>query len=119
MGNDLYPASEFRFKSLNAHQKRLETLIQDVGFGCSNRDVATSWTRHGLDAYVYSFAFDLGPIFNKLPIGDFHGSEIPFVFKNDLDLFKLLPFRGNVQGMSDIMSCMWASFAYSGSPNGG
>merc|ERR1711957_291094 len=56
---------------------------------------------------------------NKLPIGDFHASEIPFVFNNLLNIVRMFPLHGNVSKMADTISCTWASFAYSGSPNGG
>ena len=61
----------------------------------------------------------VGPISRILPVGDFHGTEVPFVFDNvNINPLKHWPTRGDKQGMGNIMSCLWASFAYSGSPNG-
>jgi len=115
---EAYPLSEFS-SALNPYQKSVEQALRDFVFQCSDREMATAWTEAGLDAYLYTFSFDLGPVLNKiLPLGDFHGSEIGFVFRNGLDTFKKLPLAGDVQGMSDIMSCQWTSFAYGGSPNG-
>jgi len=112
-----YPISEFS-SAKNAYQKSTEQALRDLVFQCSNRELATAWTAAGLDAYLYTFSFDLGPALEVVPLGDFHASEIPFVFKNLLEVFELLPLAGNVQGMSDIISCQWTSFAYGGSPNG-
>jgi len=114
---EVYTPSEFS-SATNAYQKGVEQALRDLVFGCSDRELATAWTAAGLDTYLYNFAFDFGPVLNKIGLGDFHASEIAFVFKNGLDLFKKLPFAGNVQGMSDIISCQWTSFAYGGSPNG-
>lgn len=115
---EAYPISEFS-SAANAYQKSVEQALRDLVFQCSDRELATAWTAAGLDAYVYTFAFNFGPALNKIvPLGDFHGSEISFVFKNGLEGYNKLPLVGNVQGMSDIMSCQWTSFAYGSSPNG-
>lgn len=52
-------------------------------------------------------------------LGDFHASEIPFVFRNWLTLVQGLAPLSNPWKMADIMSCKWASFAYTHDPNGG
>jgi len=93
--------------------------MRDLGFMCSDRLVARQWRDHGLDAYLYTFNFNLGLLDKLLPLGVFHGAEVPFVFRDPLlNFIKLLPDGGNVQWMSDIMSCQWTTFAYTGNPNG-
>jgi len=115
---EAYPLSEFS-SAKNPYQKSVEQALRDFVFQCSDRELATAWTDAGLDTYLYTFSFNMGPALNTLvPLGDFHASEIPFVFKNFLEVLDLLPLSGNVQGMSDIISCQWTSFAYGGSPNG-
>lgn len=113
-----YPYSEFS-TAPNKYTKMVDRALRDAMFQCQSGALASVWAANGLDAYVYSFSFDLGPLLEDENLGDFHGLELVFVFKNDLEDLKLLPFRGNVDGMSDIMSCQWASFAYAANPNGG
>ena len=113
-----YPLSEFAFKSTNPYRTLVDRVLRDCLFQCGNRDMAEAWTRRGLSAFVYSFAFDLGPLDRIANLGDFHGIELPFVFEN-LDLVNWIPTRGDKRGMSLDMSCLWTSFAYSGFPNGG
>jgi len=47
--------------------------------------------------------------------------ELFFVYRTFLAVLESLSLTNaeNVQAMADIMSCMWASFAYGHSPNGG
>merc|ERR1712217_882001 len=74
----------------------------------------------GLPAYMYVFHFDYGLLIdNVLHLGDFHAGELPFVFKNWLWAVKAIAPAQDGQLMSDIMSCKWASFAYTHDPNGG
>jgi len=114
-----YPVSEFRFKSANAYQKIIEEALRDTVFMCSSRRLADKWAASGLDTYLYTFSFDLGPVAKISRLGDMHAFDIPFVFRQFLGPFKIISLSGNVEAMADVMSCQWTSFAHSGNPNGG
>merc|ERR1711865_72097 len=103
----------------NRYQKLISRAMRDLGFACSDRMVASSWHAKGLDAYMYVFSFDAGELDQFLPLGDFHSMDVPFVWRALLWVPELLPLSGAVQRMADIMTCQWASFAYTGNPNGG
>merc|ERR1712196_221807 len=85
----------------------------------TNRRIARTFHAHGLATYLYTFSFDFGGLEKLVTLGDFHGADIIFVFRALLWIPELLPMSGDVQRMTDIMTCQWASFAYSGNPNGG
>jgi len=103
----------------NRYQKLISRAMRDLGFACSDRLVASSWKAKGLDAYMYVFSFDAGELDKFLPLGDFHAMDVAFVWRALLWVPEVLPLSGAVQRMADIMTCQWASFAYTGNPNGG
>lgn len=115
----LYQRSEFSSLGLRTYQQMLARIMRDLGFECSNRRLATGWHAHNLPAYLYAWDYDFGPLDKVLTLGDFHGSDIVFVFRTFLWLVRLMPLRGDASRMADIVSCLWTSFAYSGNPNGG
>jgi len=115
--NSVYSVSEY--KGLGRYRRMVSRMMRDMAFQCSDRAVASSWASQGLDAYLYTFSFNLGEIDKVIQLGTFHASELVFVFKSYLWLAKLIPFAGKAQRTSDIMSCQWSSFAYTGNPNGG
>jgi len=91
--------------------RRNDRVIRDIMFKCSDRALATAWSKFGLPTYLYSFSFDFGSGRIGRTLGDAHAFELPFVWKNyDKVLGDL---AGNVQDyseISDVMSCTWASF---------
>lgn len=98
----------------------ISRAVRDLIFMCPLRQLAMAYAKQGLPAYMYVFHFDYGLLIdNILHLGDFHAGELPFVFKNWLWAVKSAAPSQDAQMMSDIMSCKWASFAYSMDPNGG
>jgi len=119
--NQVYKVEEYQPIGSFPYQELLARAIRDFAFHCSNRRAATAWHKAGLPAYVYSLDFNLGKIDKLAPfhLGDFHSSDILLVFKTFLWVYELLSPGTNIQGLSDIISCQWTSFAYSGDPNSG
>ncbi|CAK9092745.1 unnamed protein product [Durusdinium trenchii] len=89
----------------------IRRMIRDLMFMCPLRALATAWHQNQLNSYVYVFDFSYGLV-SWLGLGDFHGSELPFVFRNWLELIKPIDLFQSPHRMSDIISCNWASFAY-------
>lgn len=116
---NIYKTSEY----VSAHWPEdalISRMIRDLVFMCPLRQLATAFAKQGLPAYMYVFHFDYGVLIdNILHLGDFHAGELPFVFKNWLWAVQGLAPDQDAQLMSDIMSCKWASFAYTHDPNGG
>merc|ERR1719161_2112735 len=92
--------------------------LRDLAFQCSNRAIADAWLAHNVPVWLYTFSFDLGELDKISRIGDVHGSDILFVWRHFLWLPDLLHIGGDTNGMADLVSCTWTSFAYAGNPNG-
>merc|ERR1712224_241823 len=96
-----------------SNMSRFDRAFRDMIFTCSNREVASLWSKANLPTYFYMFTFDFGGLIES-SLGDAHAFELPFQWKNyvevlgaltDLDIF------GKKYGrMSDIFSSTWASF---------
>jgi len=107
-GMELYE-KDTRFPS---DRYRMNRFLRDFIFQCSNRDVATAWTDAGERAYQYVFSFDFSGQVEKY-LGDAHFFEVPFVFRNQVEIFGAQSKVGTAkeyEHMADIMSCSWASF---------
>jgi len=119
---DVYRSSEFAVPlplPTRRYHRAMSRMVRDAVFLCSNRALAKQWAAQGLDAFMYVFDFDLGPEIDLAGLGDYHTAEIPFVFRSAHSNKLIRRSSKSVQRMSNIMSCQWASFAYSGNPNGG
>jgi len=115
----VYKETEYKSTKFPA-DALLSRMIRDLVFMCPLRGLASAWARHELPIYIYVFHFNYGTLIDRVThLGDFHGGEIPFVFRNWLNLVRAVDVTGSGQEMADIMSCRWASFAYLQDPNGG
>jgi len=115
--NSIYPYAEFENSPLGQPEsERIDTALRDSVFMCPNRRLARAWTDRGLPAYLYSFSFNLGPLDKIFAAGDFHASELPFLFKTYLPEIALLGVP-HPEKISDTLSCRWARFAYCHDPN--
>lgn len=115
----LYPESEFANATKNKpFDERISYAIRDCVFQCPDRRLAQAWSSAQKDTFLYTFSFDLGKDDKLIGGGDFHASELPFVFKTYLPELGLLLGVKEPQLISDIMSCRWARFAYCHDPNG-
>jgi len=96
----------------------IRRMIRDLIFMCPLRALASAWSSANLPTFLYVFDFSYG-LAKLIGLGDFHGSELPFVFRNWLEFIKPIdPFQ-SPRRMSDIISCKWTSFAHGHDPNGG
>jgi carboxylesterase type B len=115
----VYNATEFKSASW-PEDSLISRGIRDLVFMCPLRQLATAYAAQGLPAYMYVFHFNYGFLVDSvLHLGDFHAGEIPFVFRNWLWVAEAIDRNQDPYLMADIMSCKWASFAYTHDPNGG
>lgn len=115
----MYTQEEYKSASFE-EDARLSRIIRDLVFMCPVRSLATAWAEQGVPAFMYVFHFRYGVVVDRvLHLGDFHAGELPFVFQNWLWAVRgVAPLTDPVR-MADIMSCKWASFAFTHDPNGG
>lgn len=110
----IYQESEFGGDG----DEMMKRMIRDMMFMCPLRALSSAWAQHDLPAYMYVFDFSYG-LAKIIGLGDFHGSELPFVFRNWLEFIKPIDPFHSPRHMADIISCKWTSFAYALDPNGG
>lgn len=102
--------------------RRSASYWGDVYFIASRRETAATWVAAGVPAY--SFRFNVIPTAVPPEIGAGHFKEIPWVFRNTLNVGyrpDILPFVGLPQSnydLADFMSSTWASFIHDLDPNG-
>ena len=105
----LYPGSGV-YDSTEA----LGRILTEIGFASSARFAAREMSESRNDVYLYEFARAALP----LPMGAFHGVELPYVF-GTLDLFT---WTGAVREKDrDLLATIrgyWTRFATTGDPNG-
>lgn len=98
----------------HSHHAGFARSFRDSFFQCSTRDIATLVSRHGVPVYHYLFDFDYFGVLDKtFGVGISHAFEIPFVFRNHVELLAdafNLNHRKQWWEMADLMSCTWASF---------
>jgi len=115
----VYNVTEFKSASW-PEDSLISRAIRDLIFMCPLRQLATAYATQGLAAYMYVFHFNYGFLVdNVLHLGDFHAGELPFVFRNWLWAAEAIDGKQDPRLMADIISCKWASFAYTHDPNGG
>jgi para-nitrobenzyl esterase len=96
----------------------LSQVTTDGAFSCPNLFFARAASKSGARVYMYEFAdpdppaSDIDPF---MPLGDFHGAEVPYLFTT---------FQGMTLGLNDAQTRLsrqmiryWTNFARTGNPN--
>lgn len=98
----------------------LSSVYTDGIFACSALHVAQDVTAQPREAvYQYEFADPNPPgsgIDPLMPLGDFHGSELPYLFSKEQGL-PSPTLTAAQQRLSDQMIRYWTTFARTGNPN--
>jgi para-nitrobenzyl esterase len=99
----------------------LAAVYTDGIFSCSALHMAQDVSaQRGPAVYQYEFADPSPPgsgIDPLMPLGDFHGSELPYLFSQEQGL-PSPTLTAAQQGLSDQMISYWTTFARTGNPNG-
>lgn len=113
-----YLPSEYSSAGLFKYQRLVEHVMRDMAGLCPLRRMASVWRSKALPVYLYVFSFDFGTMEKMSTLGDFHGVDLAFTWRAVQWLpAYLLSTIADMARLSDIMACLWTSFAYSGSPN--
>jgi para-nitrobenzyl esterase len=98
-------------------------LLGDARFLHPTRSVLRAMARKGAKTFGYHFT-RVSRVSGPMPLGAFHGSEIPYVFANlAVPLFGAMPVARDAyddrdQALSREMSAAWVRFAATGDPRG-
>lgn len=91
--------------------RRSGRVMRDIVFMCSDRALASAWSKAGLPTYLYTFSFNFGQNVVERDLGDAHAFELPFVWMNyDKVLGYLAKDVKNYSQMAKALTCTWASF---------
>jgi para-nitrobenzyl esterase len=112
----LYPASSYGGSAPLA----ASATLTDSDFACPSRRLAESLA--GTTAtYLYEFADRTAPniygVTPDFPLGAYHASEIPYLFREDSG--GIVTLDAAQKRLSDQMIAYWTRFAAAGDPNGG
>ena len=98
-------------------------MITHAFFACSTRRAARALRAASPDlaVFIYEFSFELKwPEVALLPdLGNYHTSELDFVFGNDWPSFVHGNFTASERFISDAFQALWTNFVVSGDPNRG
>ena len=115
---DFYPKSAYPPGADNFW--RATDLITHFFFSCGTRRTARALALQGADVYLYQLNYNLsfaGGLAYAL-LGDFHSSELPFVFANEWPPL-IGTFTPADRALSDAVQTLWSNLAATGSPNQG
>ncbi len=113
-----YPASRFGSTDLAEAQVWTDGLFACTGLRAA-RGLGGLGTGHGTPLYAYEFTDPAPPLTNLdplMPLGDFHGSDLFYLFAQALEIpvVYLTPAQ---QQLSTQMTSYWTTFARTGNPN--
>jgi para-nitrobenzyl esterase len=119
--NELFPGhgavivAEYPISSYGgSYYQAAADALTDGDFLCPTRQVARAIAKSGTPTYRYDF--DHAISFTEIPgLGAFHGSELLFVFGNELD--GIVGLQTDELPLSHEMMAYWGSMAASGNPN--
>jgi carboxylesterase type B len=109
----MYPKSDYG----NSNQKRAATIIRDFFFLCETRRSARAMLSQGNKVWTYFFVYPIHWIDGKLLGGNYHGSDLFFVFGNEFPPV-VHGYNAKDKGMSNSFIKFWGNFAHHGNPNG-
>jgi para-nitrobenzyl esterase len=121
-GNANVPALEAAYPPASSTDAdlALSAVFTDGIFSCSALHIAQDVAAQpGEAVYQYQFADPSPPgsgLDPLMPLGDFHGSELPYLFSQSQGL-PSPTLTAAQQGLSDQMISYWTTFARTGDPN--
>jgi para-nitrobenzyl esterase len=99
----------------------LSSAITDASFACPAAfAVQAALTQPGQTVYQYEFADPNPPLSNLdpfMPLGDYHSSELFYLFRTVQGLPLVLGYTPAQQRLSNQMISYWTTFAKTGNPN--
>lgn len=98
--------------------QRGSDLLTHFFFSCSARRTARATAALGIPTYLYQFSADLSNWLEYGSLGNYHMSELFFVWRNQWPPL-LHDFNSDEWQLADTFSAYWGNYAYTGNPNQG
>ena len=110
---ELYPTADY-----GTNEKRGAAVLRDCFFACSMRRAARAMDKHLKGkSWLYHYEYKMHWIESGI-LGDYHSSEMYFVWGNDFPTGLIHPFNSNDKAMTKAFQAFWGNLARSGDPNG-
>lgn len=105
------------YESANTWESVVALVLRDFFFACPARRVAKALSSN-VPTYLYHFTFIAPNWIDQWLLGDYHSSELEFVFANPWPPL-VHYFDKNDKIMAATFGGYWTNLAYTGSPNSG
>eukprot|EP00054_Salpingoeca_dolichothecata_P017906 m.108689 g.108689 ORF g.108689 m.108689 type:complete len:538 (+) comp22643_c1_seq1:56-1669(+) len=109
--NQFYPLAAY-----SGQEDRCNTILRDFMFTCAARQTARAMSGFKNPVYLYQFNADLRPWIDYDIAGDYHASELPFVFDHQWPPI-LHEFNEDKKLLAEGMTTYWTNMAKVGNPN--
>eukprot|EP00049_Salpingoeca_infusionum_P010555 m.182680 g.182680 ORF g.182680 m.182680 type:complete len:554 (+) comp14674_c0_seq3:190-1851(+) len=109
--NTQYPKGNFKDQD-----DRLATVLRDFFFLCPTRDALLTINKFNVSTYMYQFNYEMSNWIDYDLLGDYHTSELSFVFDNEWPPI-VHTFGPKERRMSDVFTSYWTNMARFGAPN--
>ena len=107
-----YPKGDFN----NDNIARIAMILRDSTFACPSRRAVTVLSERGVKSWLYHFVMPLRNWIEYPLLGDYHISELAFVFGNEWPAV-LHDFTEDERKLSNAMQYYWSNLAKTGDVN--
>jgi len=105
---DMYPVKDYKNYSGVA-----DVVVRDYFFVCATRRAIKAFEKANVPIWYYQFIYK-GEWWLDTPLGDFHASELVYLFDN----YEVIHFSPKDKKMSADLKNYWTNFAKTSNPNG-
>ena len=109
---ELYPAGAYN----NDNLERVAQILRDCTFACPARRAVRALSNRGIKSWLYHFVFPLKNWMEYKLLGNYHTSEMCFVWGNEWPVL-LHDFNEDERKMSNAFQYYWGNLAASGDVN--
>ncbi len=111
-----YPAIISMYTNAGSSAKVLAAIIRDMMFTCPQRRLSRALSSSGYSVHTYRFLPHLHTLIGS-PFGDYHCSELPFVFGKSDAAGKSRDDLAAAASIEKVMGSAWAALAAGHAPD--
>jgi len=104
------------YASSPSYESLVSMVLRDYFFGCDGRRICMAYYQAKVPVYFYQFTYDPPGWIDIDILGEYHSSEIEFVYDNPWPPV-VHEFNSDGQAVADMMGYYWANMAESMNPN--
>jgi para-nitrobenzyl esterase len=104
------------YGSSPTYESLLSMVLRDYFFGCAGRRAAMAYYQSKTPIFMYQFTYDPPGWIDVDILGEYHSSEIEFVYDNPWPPI-VHEFNSDGEAVASMMGYYWANMAFFLSPN--